>query len=259
MIYSRSSRIWTEYGYVFVEDLYVGQKVISFNPARGVCEYDYIQGIQTEYSRCMGLGLSAKSFRQVLTSDHPLLIWDLSKKVLTYTTIEERFMRHMFAFRPKAILAHAPFEPYKITQSTEDIMWSARYTASIAAQKRVSLDSEICLKDLGGYEAQLWLETFFHWNKLVPNGTWMATVVVNNEEVRRLLYNIAPRAGVGVKLHMLRNKSLMSISTDGRVLPHTGWFKATIDGMVFNLTTSNGNVLMKSYGGTSLVACDKGV
>lgn len=259
MIYTKGTRVWTPFGYRYADDLYMGEKVISFNPERGVCEYDTIEGIELEYTRCMGYGITSKSLRQHLTPDHPLLFWNDKEKKLTPKPIEDRFMYSMAPGRTTSILCHALFEPYKQTQDPEDIKWSARMAASIAWHKRAKLNVENIVNDLGGYEAQLWLDTFFHWNKMQKNSTWMATVKLNNLEVREAVLNIAPRAGVGAKWYMLKGKNVISISSNGEVAPMTvnGWFKYPIDGITFNLTTRNGNILIKSYNSTSLVACKK--
>jgi hypothetical protein len=257
MISTKATRIWTPFGYLFVDDLYVGEKVISFNPERGVCEYDEIKSIQMEYKSCMGYGLNSKSMRQLLTPDHPIMIWNFNTKELKRIPIEDRFMVSM-PNGDKAILMHALFEPYKQSQDLEDIKWSARMAASVASHARAAIDIYDVTKDLGGYEAQLWLDTFFHWNRLVPMRNWMATVGLTNLEVRDIVFNIGPRAGVGIKSYRFRNKSLISMTVDGTVRPTTSscWFKQPINEPVFNLTTGNGNVLARSSNGTYLLACN---
>lgn len=259
MIHTGGTRVWTPYGYLFPEDLYIGERVISFNPERGVCEYDTIQGIEMEYTRCMGYGITSKSLRQLLTPDHPLLFWNDKKKELTYRPIEDRFMYSMASGRHTAVLCHALFEPYKQTQDPEDIKWSARIAAGIAMHRRAKLNVGNIVDDLGGYESQLWLDTFFHWNRMQRANNWMATVKLTNREVRDTVFDIAPRAGVGAKWYMLKGKQVISISTDGDLgfMSVNAWFKSPIDGITFNVTTNNGNVLIKSYNSTSLVACRK--
>jgi hypothetical protein len=259
LISTKGTRIWTPYGYLFAEDLYIGEKVISFNPDRGVCEYDTIKSIDLEYKNCGGFGISSKSMRQVLTPDHPIIIWNDKTKELNYVPIEDRFMQVFSARRNNSILSHALFEPYKRTQDINDIEWSARVAATIAAHRRAKVNIKSIVKDLGGYEAQVWLDTFFHWNRLIPARNWMATVKLTNLEVRDIIFDIAPRAGVGVKWYFRGKNLVASMTTNGYVnpSPYNGWFKQKIDGLVFNLTTKNGNALARANGGTFLVACNR--
>lgn len=256
MIDTRQTRIWTPYGYLFAEDLYIGEKVISFNPARGVCEYDTVSQIEIEERRCMGLGLNSKSMRVLLTPDHDLLVWNNKLKVLSRVSIESRFMLG-YSSKQKSILAHAVFEPYKRSQAEADIEWSARMAATISRHKRAMLDVGNIIDDLGGYEAQLWIDTFIHWNKLLRGRNWMGTAHLANRQVRDVIYNIAPRAGVGARWYIKGNYPLVSIPINGYIYQPL-WFKEPLNGLMFNLTTRNGNVLMKSAHGTCLVACNKG-
>jgi hypothetical protein len=260
MISTKATRIWTRFGYLFVDDLYIGEKVISFNPDRGVCEYDYVQSIELQYKHCMGFGINSKSMRQLLTPDHPILIWNSKTKVLDRVPIKEKFMRTFDSREDNAVLAHALFEPYQKSLEIDKIRWSARIAATMVDYPRTRVDIMNIVSDLGGYEAQCWLDTFFHWNILMSGKNWMKTVKLSNMEVRDIVFNIAPRAGVGVKNYTFRGKRLISITTDGMVFPTktTGWYKQEIDEPVFNLTTRNGNILARSSSGTFLVACNKG-
>lgn len=257
MITTKATRIWTPFGYLFAEDLYIGEKVISFNPERGVCEYDKIYSIEMDYKSCMGFGLNFKSMRQLLTPDHPIMIWDFKNKQLKRMPIEDKFMSS--TGENKAVLLHALFEPYLQTQDEEDIKWSARMAASYCNHPRARIDISDIVKDLGGYEAQLWLDTFFHWNRLVPMRNWMATVKLKNHEIRDTLFDIGPRAGVGIKSYRFREQNYVSMTVDGAVRPVSGWgwFKQPIEEPVFNLTTKNGNVLARSSNGTYLLACNR--
>lgn len=260
MISTKATRIWTPYGYLFVDDLFIGEKVISFNPERGVCEYDSVQSIEMEYKRCMGFGINSKSMRQLVTPDHPILIWDSKNKLLERIPIRDKFMVSFAIGRDKSILAGALFEPYKRTRDLEDIKWSARIAATMSAYRRAEVGIREIVSDLGGYEAQCWLDTFFHWNKLMPAKNWMKTVICKNFQVRDIVSNIAPRGGVGMKNYTFRGKNLLSISTDGFIYPraHISWYKQEINEPVFNLKTRNGNILARSSNGTFLIACDEG-
>lgn len=255
MITTKGTRIWTPYGYKFVDDLYIGEKIISFNPNRGVCEYDKILSIETEYKQCMGYGINSKSMRQLLTNDHPILIWDSLNKILDRIPIQDKFLRQISD--PYSVLFSAPFEPFKRSQDIEDIKWSARMAATIANHEYAIYDINHIVSDLGGYESQIWCDTFFHWNKLMTGKNYMATVRMTNKYVQDLVFNIAPRAGVGAKLYPYKHRYLMSITTNGSSYPSikVGWFKQKIDEVVFNLTTINGSVLAKASNGTFLLAC----
>lgn len=259
MISTKTMRIWTPYGYLFAQDLYHGEKVISFNPDRGVCEYDTVQSIELEYKHCMGMGINSKSMKLVLTPDHPLLFWDDKLKELERIPIEQKFMLSMNSTRNKSVLASALFEPYHRSQDLEDIRWSARIAATLANHRRAKLNIKDIVSDLGGYESQEWLDTFFHWNRMRPAKNWMAAVRLTNLEVRDTIFNIAPRAGVGAKWYSHRMVHTVFMTTNGYITPtaSSGWFKEPIDGIVFNLTTKNGNVLMRNNMGTFLVACNR--
>jgi hypothetical protein len=138
----------------------------------------------------------------------------------------------------------------------EDIKWSARMAATISNHKKAYFDIP---RDLGGYEAQEWLDTFFHWNKMISARNWMAAVRLTNLVVRDSILDIAPRAGVGaIWQSAYKGKPTMLMTTNGYVSPslNNGWYKKPIDGLVFNLSTKNGNVLVKSNNGTYLVACE---
>jgi hypothetical protein len=258
MISTKATRIWTAFGYLFADDLYIGEKVISFNPERGVCEYDQIQGVQIEHKQCMGYGVNSKSMRQILTPDHPILIWDDKLKTLDRVPIQDKFMSPLM--KDKKVLLHALFEPYHRSQDMEDIKWSARIAATMASHRRVTIDIMDIVKDLGGYEAQSWLDTFFHWNKLMSGKNWMKTVNLSNMNIRDIVFHIGPRAGVGIKYYIYNTRQFISMTTDGTASPfsYSGWFKQTIDEPVFNVTTRNGNVLARSSNGTFLIACNKG-
>ncbi len=255
MITTKATRIWTPYGYKFVDDLYIGERVISFNPSRGVCEYDTIQSIEIEYKRCMGYGINSKSMRQLVTEDHPILIWNDTSRDLTRVPIADRFLGTIS--RKKSVLFAAPFEPFSWSQEIDDIKWSARIAATMANHKYPWEDLNYIVSNLGGYESQVWLDTFFHWNKLMSGKNYMATVRLVNKYVKDLVFHIAPRAGVGAKWYPIKQNNLMSITTNGRIYldSRIGWFRQKIDEPVFNVTTTNGNVLSKASNGTFLVAC----
>lgn len=258
MITTKGTRIWTPYGYKFVDDLYIGEKVISFNPERGVCEYDTIQGIQIEFKSCMGYGINSKSMRMILTEDHDILVFNVISKQLTRVPLERIFLKRLRPYK-EVVLCSAPFEPFLRSQEIEDIKWSARIASSIVNHRYAYYDLDDIVRDLGGYEAQIWLDTFFHWNKLVAGKNYMASIKLINTYVRDLVFHVAPRAGVGANWHRAKEGYIMSITTNGDVFPRNsaGWFRQRIDEPVFNVTTTNGNVLAKATHGTFLVACKR--
>lgn len=257
MISTKGIRIWTKRGWLWAEDLLVGDKVISFNPERNVCEYDEISSVQVEYRTCMGLGVKSNSMRQVLTEDHPLLMWSNNLRKLKRVPIRDKFMGTAKDINP--LICHRIFEPYLVSQELEDIKWSARIAATRSRYTASWLNPGF-IDDLGGYEAQLWLDTFFHWNILIRGVNWMSSVQVDNTTVRNMVFDIAPRAGVGAKYYRYGRKTLISISKTGDVtLKSTkGWMQQPIDGLVFNVQTKNGSVLARSLKGTHLVACEGG-
>jgi hypothetical protein len=255
MISTIGTRIWTPFGYKFAEDLYIGEKVISYNESRGVCEYDSILRIEMDYMQGPGLGIDSKSMRLTLTPDHPLMIWHGVTKEIRRIPIEDRFMRG--SHKSLYILPWALFEPYMRTQEIEDIKWVARMLASYN-HKRAPMVEESIISDLGGYEAQEFIDTFFHWNKMRRAQNWMCAVRLNSEYVRDIIFNIAPRAGLGSKRYYEKGSCNIAVTTPGKIRPNkVNWFRSEIDGMVFNITTKNGSVLARSTNGTFLTACNK--
>ena len=252
--------VYTNRGWVSPEELMWGDRVVSFNPERGVCEYDKVYGIQLDYKQCSGLGIRSNTMRSLLTPEHPLMIWDNKKKKLTRTPIKEVFMSKYNYGRPTSILAHRLFEPYRRTQDMDDIRWSARIAATFSNARHAFVPEQHMVDDLGGLEAQAWLETFFHWNRKLPGVNWQGTVRLGNRQVRDMLFNIGWRAGVGVKWRRPRKSYAVSITNHGDATPYadSGWMSHQIDGLVFNVSTKNGNVLMRSYNGTYLMACEYG-
>lgn len=256
MISSLGTQLWTPHGWIRPEHLYVGLKIMSFNPDRGVCEYDTIKSIKTDNMQCMGYGINVKSISQLLTPDHDLLIWNSYTKKLTKKNIEDRFMVSINPTWNSFILASAPFEPHKRMNDLEDIKYSARMAASIS-KHRFAYSGKI-ETEMSGYEAQVWVDTFFHWNKLLYGSNWMATVELNNKYIRDILYEIVARAGIGLKYRFRGSKKIVSVSMNGFVATgNLSWFKKTIDGPVFNITTKNGSAVARNAGGNFLLACDE--
>jgi hypothetical protein len=258
MITTKGIRVWTPRGWLFAADLQLGDKVLSFNAERNCCEYDQIYSTTIEYMRFMGLGVSSKSMHQILTPDHPILVWDLKNKVLTRPEIQSRFMGAIATSKHRSLVCHRMFEPHLVTQKEVDIKWSARVAATQANDWRCSVDLWQYVLELSGYEAQIWLDTFFHWNVMLPAKNWMAAVKVKNKEVKDMLFYLAPRAGVGIKWYIFRGRRTAFITTNGNVdvTSPSGWTMDKIDGLVFNVSTKNGNLLVKSSNGTHLTACD---
>jgi hypothetical protein len=252
MINTKGLRVWTERGWLFAEDLSIGDTTISFNPTRNCCEYDTIESINLEYTQCGGYAVVKNTMRQIVTSDHPILIWNDNKKQLTRIPISKRFMGSA-----NLVLARS-FEPYLSTQDIEEIKWSARVAASFSNHKWAPVDHWDIVRNLGGYESQVWLDTFFHWNVLLPAVNWMKSVKLRNTDVRDMLFHIVPRAGrglfAGIRMKLLTAN--MTIRENAFVNSYAGWSMKPIDGIVFNISTKNGNFLARKSGNTFIMACD---
>jgi hypothetical protein len=259
MIDTHTCRLWTPFGWHFAEDLWVGQRVISFNADRGCCEYDTIESIEIKRMQTSGYGLEFSSMRQVLTPDHPLLHWRADTKVLQRVPIKDLFMRRFNSGGRSSILVSMLFEPYKRTQDIEDIKWSARIAATMSRHRRATIYDRDMLRELGGYEAQVWTDTFFHWNKKLPAKNWMACVPLTNLELRDIVLSTASRAGRGARYMLVPTGPRMYVTHSSFAYPTSdyNWFKRPINGDVFNVTTKNGSILAATNKGTHLLACNQ--
>lgn len=257
--------IWTPRGYKPIGDLTVGDKVISYNADKGYSEYDTIGGISTEWKRQGLIGLKQSSINLLVSPDHPLLIIDPLSKELTRIPADDLFMKKTGV--AQRLLANKMFEPYKRSNDMEYIAWTARLAASSARFKRPVLYSDeinSCLADICGEEAQLWVNTFFHWNVLRSRPVYMKTILTRNDFIKDMLYHVIPRAGSGTYWGPYRTRQkyirhVYAFSTakecDKNIEKHH-WCAERQDGLMFNMKTGNGNFLGKMKWSTMPVACN---
>jgi hypothetical protein len=261
MIYGRGIRIWTEYGFLDYSDLRIGDKVISFNSARNCCEYDSIKTVEIGWVKTAGFSIRKKGMYQWLTPDHPILIYHKETKEVQKISIESAFGKTVN--NKKSIVYNRPFEPYSSSCDIEDILWSARLLATYSKTKYLPIDTSDfwkMLKSFGGYEAQQWLDCFLHWNSMLFQKNWMFTIFLNNYELRDMIFEAASRAGVGANHRPYiwsKNKMAMHVahSNDINIQGLSGWRLDPIDGPVFNVTTKNGNMLVRTATGNFIMAC----
>jgi len=260
-------RVWTaSKGYVDIEEVNIGDKVISLNTKRNCTEYDTVSNIQTDYVHKGTIGFKKADLHFTLTPDHPLMIINPFTKEIIRKPIDDMFMRG--TGKHARVVGNRLFEPYKRGQDTELIQWTARMAATASRQVSPPLYyDEIwnCLKDITGEEAQIWLQTFFHWNILKYRPFCMKTVLLQNKWVKEMVYHTAPRAGLGTYWGSLRNKSYhhkfiqaLSItkSSDVVVGSKLQWRADRHEGIVYNISTQNGSFLARYLGGTFLLACN---
>lgn len=261
MIYGRGIKIWTARGWQKPFDLQIEDQVISYNPQLNYCEYDKIAGIETGWATTGALAIKTKGMYQWLTSDHPILIFNSVTKAMRRTDINSIFMQN--AKKNEKILYNRWFEPYQSTVNIDDLKWSARVVATYNRHKRMDIDTALfwkMFKELGGYEAQIWLDTFFHWNRMLFHKNWMFTIELRNSELRDMLFHIAPRAGVGgywAKYALNKKLWAFGISNEDDITMHKGiWRLDRIDGEIFNVATKNGNLLVRGTEGNFIIACE---
>lgn len=258
MIYSEFLWVWTINGWKRPHDLYIGDTIMSFNPDRNCCEYDKVYSVETAFNEQMGLGIWNKGMRQLLTPDHHILVWHYKNKQLERFPIEDRFMRKIH-FPHKGIIYNSMYEPYIRTQDIEDIKWSARVTATYCMSKKY-VDVWDIVRNLGGYESQIWIDTFFHWNSLLYSGSWQYRVRLPNHSIRDIIFHIAPRAGLGAYWKqpdkIIRDYSICISNSDPvHVNSKLGWVMKPMDYM-FNMSSKNGNFLARNTRANFIVACD---
>lgn len=259
--------IWTaSKGFTDVKNVYVGDKVISYNPARNCTEYDTISSISTDYVRRGLIGLNKADLHFLLTPDHPIMTINPYTKEVTRQPAENLFMRRTGKYT--RIIGNRVFEPYRRTQDLDQVEWTARLAASSSRHDAPSKYADIiwdCLRDINGEEAQLWLNTFFHWNILKSRHNYMKTALMRSHWVRNMLYHTAPRAGVGTYWGSYKNKSYhykyinafsIGIESDHKIWNGTLWRADRQEGIVYNISTRNGSFLARYLGGTFLLACN---
>lgn len=256
MISANHIFVWTSRGWTKPSDLYIGDKIISFNPDRNCSEYDEVYSIKQEWRELMGLGIYHKSMRQLLTPDHPILVWHEKKKELQRPSIESRFMGAIAG--NTSVIYNSMFEPFYRSQDLEDIRWSARMAATYSMYDR-PVDIWNIISDLGGYEAQVWLDTFYHWNSLMPAFKWQYAVRLPSLWVRDIIFHVASRAGLGCYWAPPKTvkHSVMYLSTSNNIYTRAsaGWVMIPTN-LLFNISSKNGNALVKTDRGNFIVACD---
>lgn len=257
--------IWTTRGYVNVGEVTVGDKVISYNEKRGCTEYDTIGSVHTEWKQQGLIGIKHASMQFVLTADHPLLVINPYTKELSRPIADDLFMHATGKYQK--LLANKMFEPYNRSQQLDDVEWTARLAASSSRHKAPPLYSDVIedsIRDLTGVEAQAWLTTFFHWNILRARTNYMKTTLLRSNFVKAMLYHVAPRAGVGtfigpykVKANHYRFNHAFSITREGDIqIQREHWCADRQDGILYNISTRNGNFLAKYASSTLPIACE---
>lgn len=249
--------IWTTRGWRTAEEVYVGEKIISFNASRNCCEYDEIKSIELAFVDTGGVGVQKFGTYLLTTTDHPIICVNNDKTTERYAT-KDVFLK------TKTVLYNRWFEPYHRTQSEEDIRWSARIAATYNKTRFAPVLNDVrsITSNFGGIEARWWLESFFQWTVLVNNVNFMKNTRVFNREVREIALNVAARAGVGSDYDKSWRQAFGGIKvfsitrpTDLKVSVDTGWFSKPLKGLVYNLTTKNGNFLGRGFRGNFLITC----
>lgn len=259
--------VWTKRGYQNIANCHVGDEVISYNPIRGCTEKDSIESIETEWKQQGLLGIRHSYASLMMTPDHPLLIINPRTKELDQISIDDLFM-NSFGIK-KRILTNKIFEPGAQRYSLDDIAWSARLAVSFSRYRHPPLYSDVIheyIDDITGIEAQTWLETFFHWNILRPNTNFMKTCLLRSSFIKDMLYHVAPRAGVGTWYGSYVTRAnrfkiptqAFSITPETDVLPQKlNWCADRHEGVLYNISTRNGNFLAKFRTSTIPIACNK--
>lgn len=263
------TRIWTTRGWRWYDDLMIGETIMSYNELKGYNEYDKISSIKSEMRAEGIIGLKSKSMDQKITTDHPMLVINRSSKELERIRAGDLFFHSLM--HKRKVLYNKGFEPYLRSQDWEDIKWSARYAASFAQNKTFSTYPQEILdiiENLTAIEAQQWIDTFVHWNiKRITGKAWGYIVCLRNHMVKDMLFHIAPRAGLGVQWSVHRGFTfapkgmwaikLSSMHDNATYRKNTGWWRDRYEGLMYNISTSNGNFLARTKRGTFLIACDK--
>jgi hypothetical protein len=265
MIKAMGVQIWTKRGWKNIDDVFVGDQVISYNPKRNCTEYDEVSNIILDYGSNHLLGYRNKSASILMTKDHPVLVIDKSTALSYRQQIDDIFLDYLV--KGRSMLYNRWFEPYTVTKDPEDVLWSARMAATFIYSERlipIKYQDQIwdIIKDLNGLQAQQWIEQFYSWSRQAPSSIWMHSTVLHNRQLRDMLFHVGPKAGLGVQLHRgfgsQSRKFFISVS-DTRDLTIYGlesWKQERHIGSVFNVSTKNGSFLARSNSGTFIVACD---
>lgn len=255
--------VWTKRGWKRSEELAIGDKVISYSHSRNCTEYDEISSIQMDYGIKPIIGLRAYSMNMCVTPDHPVVILDNKTKNIETKQIKEILLSSYK--NDKSVLYTAPFEPYSMGSNLDDIAWSARVASSFGNVLATPLDifhkTWNPIEEIGGYEAQHWTDTFFHWSVLQSGTYWYKAMPMSNKQTVDLAYHVIPRAGFGVRF--LRNPRkntrqwMLGLAVNSCLsIRLENWYQDRIEGFFFNIKTKNGNFLARKTGGTFLCACE---
>lgn len=256
--------IWTERGYINIDNLYVGDKVISYNADRHCTEYDAISWIHTDYQYCGLLGVKHAVINFLVSLDHPILLINAHTKEVQRSIIDDHFMKTLNY--KKRLLTNKVFEPYQRSMDLDYVEWTARLAASSSRHRFAPLYSDVieeCIKDLTAVEAQAWLTTFFHWNVLRPQVNYMKTTLMRSAFTKDMIYHVAPRAGVGTYQGFFKTKAhfglwvqAFSICKEANAnLTKTNWAAGRHEGIMYNVATRNGNFLARHGYSTFPMAC----
>lgn len=255
---SSNVKVWTTKGWLPSSSITVGDKVISYNPDRNCTEYDEVLEARQDYTFIKSLmGLKIKNVKFWITPDHPLML--NGKNGVNFVPIEDQWMRSA------KLIAHRPFETYNETADIEELRWSARHAAlySRAVELPKAFHKKIwrMVREISGYEAQCWLEEFYRWNTLHPSyQSWMKSAPLKNQQIRDLIFHIAPRAGVGCcwwpmspRLRSIYRSMRITIIDDIK-LNRMSYGMKDYEGLLFDLKTNNKNYLIQYVRSVFLIA-----
>lgn len=260
MIYN--TLIWTKRGWLRAEDLVIGDIVVSYNPSRNCTEYDSIGWIKLDYGIKPILGLKTNSMNLAITPDHPFILKNNVSKVIERKAMDDVFLS-VFS-NNKSVLYTAGFEPYLTSQDIDDVNWSARIASSFGNTRCMPIEyfQEIwnIIEEISAFEAQAWIDTFYHWNVLLSGTYWSKAVKLSNKQTRELVYHVAPRAGFGTRFMVNPRKPgqwIIGLSTQNSPqIKKTNWYRDRVEGYFFNIGTRNGSFLARKTGGTFLCSCE---
>jgi hypothetical protein len=266
MIRSEGVRVWTNRGWIFADELLIGDRVISYNHKRNCTEYDTVRYIKTEYKSQHFLGIKFKSLNISATKDHPVLIYDESINIAERKTMDEIFLSK-FSNRKDAVLYNSWFEPYDVNISDDDLLWSARLAASFTITKNIPGEYRKSIWDIieniNGYQAQEWINELMSWNRQVSSAHWMKSIRLSNNDVRAMIFHVGVKAGLGIKFHspgIHRRDKTWVISAASNSLglpdPRTSYFQSRETTHSFNIATRNGSFMARHKLGTFLMACE---
>lgn len=258
-----NTQAWTNHGWVWLDNLTPGDKVMSINHEKNYAEYDTVYSIKQEYMNTGIMGLHTKSMNMLVTRDHPIMLVDQSNQTVTRKPVEQIFNKSIKLH--EYVLYNRMFDPHIKTNKIEDIKWSAQvaaiYCHSKALPKELKKAIDLTL-NFGGYEARIWLDEFYHWNILrKTTAAFMYGVYLENIMVKNALFNIAPRAGCGIiwKLSDFNKKLMAHLTSTADIKPSSlgNWYLCPWQGNMIDVTTKNGNFLARKSQGTFYIACNK--